>query len=80
MVRPKSNNSNAVKKRLAPRRKRGVTITRIVRYKVTGKSDRTIPRAIQRPELNVEKNQTIPPIKPANDTKGTPSIIRKKPA
>lgn len=58
-VRPKSNNSNASMKRLATWIKHGNTFTTSVKYNVTDKSHRAIPRASQRPELNVEKNHEI---------------------
>ena len=45
---------------------------------MTDKSHRAIPRASQRPELNVEKNQTMPLINPPIDTRGNPSRIKNK--
>ena len=80
MVRPKSNNSNASKKRLAPRIKHGKTFITNAKHKVTDKNDRAMPREIPMPELNVEKNQIMPLIKTQIETKGTPNRIRKKPA
>ena len=71
MVRPKSNNSNASKKRLRIEETNA-------EYKMFDKDDRAIARANRRPTLIVGKNQkTIRALQQPN-TKGNPTRIRKR--
>ena len=44
IVRPKRNNSNAAKKRLAPRIKHGITVRENSAYNMINKNHITIPR------------------------------------
>ena len=75
MVRPKRNNSNAAKKRLAPRIKHGITVRENSAYNMINKNHITIPR----PGWNVSLNMTKAPLQIKSDTKYKPITIRKKP-